>query len=305
MKKQILNNSINKNGVGLTIGNFDGLHLGHQNLITKLVQTCSKKNLTSAVLTFNPHPVQILRPQENYLINSYNDRAEMIKELDVNEIYEISFDRDFSTLDPLDFFEKYILTIPNLKLVILGHDFCFGSQKSGDSKFLKELCEARQIEGIIHVPFLFENEIVSSSLIRKLIDLGDVDRAGDLLNRPYFISGTVVKGDGRGRKIGFPTANINFEPSLKVPANGVYVTRVQIQNMLFDSVTNIGFAPTFKDSPSLAVETHILDFCNDIYGESITVHFYKKLRDEKKFESVNDLITQIKLDVEQSKGVAR
>ena len=305
MKKKTLNNFIKNNGVGLTIGNFDGLHLGHRNLIDKLTSVCKLKGLASAVLTFNPHPVQILRPQSNFLINSYIDRTEIIKSFSVNEIYEINFDRDFSTQSPDDFFEKYIYTIPDLKFVILGHDFSFGSGKSGNSEKLKGMCEKKGIETLIHKPFIYQDEIISSSQIRKLIDAGDVNLAAEKLGRPYFISGTVVKGDGRGKKIGFPTANIAFDHILKIPLRGVYVTRVEIENMIFDSVTNIGFSPTFKDTQVVAVESHLLDFSNDIYGETIKVSFYKKLRDEKKFESVNELVNQIKLDVALSRGGVR
>lgn len=289
--------------VGLTIGNFDGLHLGHQSLIQNLKKHCLSAGYRSAILTFNPHPVQILRPQNNFLINSYDRRAELIKEIGIDIIVEIGFDRDFSTLTPIDFFNKYILKIPNLKLMILGHDFSFGSQKTGGANFLKDTCLLNNIEAYVDQAYCLDNKVVSSSKIREFLSGGDVLMANRYLGRTFSLNGTVVKGDGRGKKIGFATANINYDFQRKIPGKGVYATQVQIQGMTFNSVTNIGVTPTFKESDTLSIETHILDFKNEIYGEDINILFYQKIRDEIKFQSVNDLVEQIKSDIQHSKGI--
>jgi riboflavin kinase/FMN adenylyltransferase len=178
-----------------------------------------------------------------------------------------------------------------------GHDFAFGANKSGDFKVAKHFCDSKKTSLILQQEFKVKNHAVSSTEVRGAIQSGNIEKATEFLGRDYFLSGRVIKGEGRGKKIGFPTANLGYDKELIIPAKGVYVTQVKIKDMVYNSVTNIGVNPTFNTGYDVHVESHLLDFVHDIYGEEIRVSFIKKLRDEKKFPSVNDLVAQIEADV--------
>ena len=214
---------------------------------------------------------------------------------------EIDFTRDFSTLSPEDFLERYVFSFAGTEKIYLGHDFVFGANKSGDYQLAKNLCNKKQVFLVLQDEFRLDNNSISSSAVRSSIQAGDVEQANALLGRSYFLSGRVIKGQGRGRQIGFPTANLDYDKELMIPSRGVYITQTTIHDMTYNSVTNIGINPTFNMGHEINIETHLLDFNRDIYGEGMRVSFLKKLRDEKKFSSVNDLITQIDLDVVSTK----
>ena len=289
--------------IGLTIGNFDGVHIGHRQLLKKIKDQCLKKDQLFAVVTFIPHPQKILQPEkERFLINSYEQRRKLLKELGVDYLIELKFTRDFSTLPPEKFISDYLLNYPNLKDFYLGYDFAFGANKQGGYDLVRSLCEPRRIFVEIQPKFEFESKVVSSSLIREKIYSGDLENIETILARPYHLEGLVVKGEGRGKMIGFPTANIQVSPDLIVPQKGVYITRTIYNGMTYNSVTNIGNNPTFKDNHVLNIETNIFDFDTDIYGESLDIQFLRKVRDEKKFATVNDLVNQIKTDVSEAKA---
>ncbi len=284
--------------IGLTIGNFDGVHIGHRQLLLKIKEECKKKNLLFTVTTFIPHPQKILQPEkEKFLINSYEQRRVLLSAIGVDYLVEIGFTRDFSTLSPEQFLRDYLLSYPALKDFYLGYDFAFGANKQGDYALVKSLCRPLNVAVEIQPKFEFENQVVSSSLIRGHLYSGKIDEVEKLLLRPFHLEGVVVKGEGRGKKIGFPTANIQVSPDLIVPHLGVYVTRSIYKGMTFKSVTNIGHNPTFKDSKQVHIETNLFDFDTDIYGEMLDIQFLHKIRDEKKFPTVNDLVSQIKVDV--------
>lgn len=283
--------------IQVTIGNFDGVHVGHREFISRIRQSCKENKSKFVVITFVPHPVQILKGQTGFLINTYKERRELLEDCGVDYLLEVDFTRDFSTLSPEDFLKRYIFSFSGIDKVYLGHDFAFGANKSGDYKLAKSLCEKEGIELILQDEFRSDNHTVSSSVVRSEIQKGEMDKVKVLLGRPYFLSGHVIKGQGRGRQIGFPTANMDYDKSLMIPVGGVYVTQTTIHGMTYNSVTNIGTNPTFNMGPIINIETHLLDFNRDIYGEELRVLFLKKLRDEKKFSSVNDLISQIDTDV--------
>ncbi|MFP5385487.1 MAG: bifunctional riboflavin kinase/FAD synthetase [Bacteriovoracia bacterium] len=288
--------------IGLTIGNFDGVHIGHRQLLKKIKAECKNKSLIFVVVTFIPHPQKILQPdKERFLINSYEQRRGLLEELGVDILVEMKFTRDFSTLKAEEFLSRYLLSYPNLKDFYLGYDFAFGANKEGGHDLVHSLCEPFKVEVEVQPKFEFEGKVVSSSLIRERLQSGKIDEVEDLLQRPFHLEGVVVKGEGRGKKIGFPTANIQVSQDLLVPQNGVYVTRTIYKGMTYNSVTNIGNNPTFNESIQLHVETHLFDFNTDIYGEILEIQFLQKLRDEKKFSTVNDLINQIKIDVDKAK----
>lgn len=296
-----------KNGdypcIGLTIGNFDGVHIGHRQLLKKIKQECLSRGILFVVVTFIPHPQKILKPEkERFLINSYEQRRSLLRALGVDYLIEMKFTRDFSTLPPEKFLEDYLLAYPKLRDFYLGYDFAFGANKQGGFDLVKSICLPRGVEVEVQPKFEYKGRVISSSLIRERLISGRIDEVEEILGRPFHLEGVVVKGEGRGKKIGFPTANIQVSPDLLVPHKGVYVTRTTYKGMTFNSVTNLGNNPTFKDTHQLHIETNLFDFDTDIYGEVLDIQFLNKIRDEKKFPTVNDLIAQIKADVEFAKS---
>lgn len=284
--------------IGLTIGNFDGVHLGHRELLKKIKSECKDKNQLFVVVTFFPHPQKILQPEkERFLINSYEQRRELLSDLGVDVLIEIAFTRDFSTLSPEKFLSDHLLVYPMLKDFYLGYDFAFGANKEGGYDLVKSLCRPFNISIEIQPKFELKNKVVSSSLIREKVESGKIDEVDELLARSFSLEGVVIKGEGRGKKIGFPTANIQVSPDLIVPQMGVYVTRTVHKDMTYNSITNIGNNPTFKAIHQLHIETNLFDFETDIYGEKLDIEFLHKIRNEIKFPTVNDLIAQIKTDV--------
>lgn len=289
-------------GIGLTIGNFDGVHLGHRELLTKIKQECLEKKIAFVVLTFIPHPQKIIQPEkERFLITSYEQRRKLLQSVGVDYLVEINFTRDFSTLSAEDFLRLHLLSYPHLTHFYLGYDFAFGANKKGGFDLVQSLCLPHKVHVEIQPKFHHAGLVVSSSSIRDLLAKGLVEDVAQVLTRKFQLEGVVVKGEGRGKKIGFPTANIQCSPDLIIPQNGVYVTRTHYNEMIYHSITNIGHNPTFKDTKQIHVETNIFDFNLDIYGEKLEIEFLSKIRDEKKFPTVNHLVDQIKADVDVAK----
>jgi riboflavin kinase/FMN adenylyltransferase len=298
-----LKNIVGTEGVYLTIGNFDGVHLGHRDFLNHIKNESISNNAKFVVITFVPHPSFVLQPKTNFLLNTYDERRELLSQIGVDVLLELNFTRDFSTQSPINFLNEFVFDLKGLRKVFLGHDFHFGANKEGNHSLAKSIASDRNIEIILHTEFKLKNDTVSSSQIREHLRNGDVESATGKLGREFFLSGRVIKGQGRGKQIGFPTANLGYDKDMIIPAKGVYATKTNINGMIYESVTNIGHNPTFNTGYDIHVETHILGFNRDIYGENIMVSFYKKLRDEKKFSSVNELVTQIDLDVNQVKNL--
>ena len=296
-----LNDIYSEEHIQITIGNFDGVHVGHREFLSRISQDCKNSKCKFVVITFVPHPVQILKAQSGFLINTFNERRELLSHCGVDYLLEVDFTRDFSTLLPEAFLEKYVFSFLGIQKIYLGHDFVFGANKSGDYKLAKSLCEKENVKLILQDEFLLNNHSVSSSVVRSAISRGKVEEVIALLGRPYFLSGRVIKGQGRGRQIGYPTANIDYGKELIIPAIGVYISQTTIHDMTYNSLTNIGINPTFNNGIEINIETHLLDFDRDIYGEEVRVSFLSKIRDEKKFSSVNDLVCQIDNDVQTAK----
>ena len=288
----------NENKINVTIGNFDGVHLGHREFLAHIKKDSVQDHAKFVVVTFVPHPLQILKSHTGFLINTYAERRELLADCGVDYLLEIDFTRDFSTLSPEAFLDKFIFSFDGIAKIYLGHDFAFGANKSGDFHVAKTFCDSRKTSLILQQEFKVKSSPVSSTEVRTAIQSGSIEKASQLLGRNYFLSGRVIKGEGRGKKIGFPTANLGYDKELIIPAKGVYITQVKIKDMVYNSVTNIGVNPTFNTGYDVHVESHLLDFTHDIYGEEIRVSFIKKLRDEKKFPSVNDLVVQIKADAD-------
>ena len=289
-------------GYILTMGNFDGCHLGHQKLINLTISKLAAKQ-KSIVVSFRPHPKKILTPEKGVrLLANYDEKRKFIKELGVDYYVEIPFSRDLSTLAPRDFLDRYINICGSLKELVVGYDFSFGANKSGSQELLKSYCHENGIGFTVAESLEREGAPISSTRIWDLVASSEVETANLFLGRSFSISGIVIKGEGRGKKIGFPTANIDYFKDQVVPGNGVYVTKIQWGSLSYHSVTNIGHNPTFGEIDHISIETHILDFDKDIYGEQIEVEFLKFIRPEKKFNSVNELIDQISKDAESSRA---
>ncbi len=287
--------------INVTIGNFDGVHQGHREFLSQIKKDSLSENAKFVIVTFIPHPLQILKAQTGFLINTFEERRALLDLCGVDYLLEIDFTRDFSTLSPEDFLTKFIFSFSGIEKIYLGHDFAFGANKAGDFRVAQDFCHLKNTEIVLQQEFKVSGASVSSTEIRSAITLGDIPKASQLLGRDYFLSGRVIKGEGRGKKIGFPTANMGYDKGLLVPSKGVYVTQTEIDKMTYNSVTNIGINPTFNTGYDIHVETHLLDFALDIYGEMIKVIFLKKIRDERKFPSVNELVTQIDLDAQAAR----
>lgn len=289
-----------KTGVGL--GNFDGLHIGHMALINTLIRESQLNNLNSIVYTFTKHPENILRKKLiTPLLLTEQKKIDLLGEISLDYLYFDEFNEDFSRLSPEDFVKKILLDKLNIKLAVAGYDYRFGYMGQGDIPFLKELGQKYGFKVVVIPAIKCDDEVISSTRIRNCIINGELETAYKLLGRNYSITAEVVSGRRIGNTIGFPTANIHPERFLVLPENGVYITKTLLDGKLYNSMTNVGYNPTFEDVKQKTVETHIIDFNQDIYGKKIEVFFLKKIRNEKKFESVELLKEQISKDM----GTAR
>jgi riboflavin kinase/FMN adenylyltransferase len=284
----------------LTIGNYDGLHLGHRRIIGKIQEKARELNGTSMLMTFHPHPLTILRPDKCIgLITPLHVKKRLIEEAGIDVLIIIPFTDDFRHITPEAFVDNLLVKKLGIKGLIVGYDFKFGKEGKGNVEFLAvhstEYGFFFEIQGAI----TFDGEKVGSNRIRKMIQEGDVGKAALHLDRPYMIEGTVVKGEGRGRTIGFPTINLKTEFPL-IPKRGVYITDVDVGGKRYPAVTNIGYNPTF-DGQSLTIETYILDFSGDLYDRNIALYFLERVRDEVRFSSVDELKERIWKDVDTAR----
>jgi len=288
-----------KNAV-VTLGNFDGVHKGHKQLINRTIQQAKEIDGTSIIITFNPHPLRVLKTKNRPpIITLYDQKKELLCKTGVDVLLSIPFTFEFAGISPFDFLKTILVDKMGVKKIIVGTDYSFGKERKGNVEFLKSHAAQYGYEVIIHdlINTEKDRERISSTRIRNLIKEGQVSEMPNLMGRFYQISGVVEKGRNRGGKlIGFPTANLNLIDEL-CPKNGVYAVTVEINSNILFGVANIGFSPTFEDH-IFTVEVHILDFSDDIYGEHIRVNFIERLRGEKKFSGISELKDQISKDVE-------
>jgi riboflavin kinase/FMN adenylyltransferase len=284
----------------LTIGNYDGLHLGHRRIIEKIQEKAFDLNGTSMLMTFHPHPLTILRPDKFIgLITPLHVKKRLIEEAGIDVLIIIPFTDDFRHVTPEAFVDDLLVKKLGIKGLIVGYDFKFGKEGKGNVEYLASLSTEYGFFFEIQGAITFHGDKVGSNRIRKMIQEGDVGKAALHLDRPYMIEGTVVKGEGRGRTIGFPTINLKTEFPL-IPKRGVYITDVDVGGKRYSAVTNIGYNPTF-DGQSLTIETYILDFSGDLYDRNIALYFLERVRDEVRFSSVDELKERIWKDVEAAR----
>jgi len=281
----------------VAIGIFDGIHRGHQLLIKSMVQEAKKLNVMPVVITFFPHPAHVLRPDMPlpYLM-SLEHRLKSFEQLGVELVLVVRFNKRFAHIDPMFFIEKFLVAGLGVKSIFVGEDFHFGKDRKGDIKLFKE-CSARLGYRVHALKTLKQGEeTISSSLLRRLIAQGQLKKAQKLLGRPVSILGTVVHGASRGRVLGYPTANVQYASDV-LPPSGVYAVRVLWKGKTFYGMANLGVRPSFKERhPKVQLEVHIFDFNHNLYGHDILVEFVRKIRDEKTFPSLDDLILQIQKD---------
>jgi phosphoribosyl 1,2-cyclic phosphate phosphodiesterase len=291
-----------KRGSVIAVGNFDGIHLGHQRLLEYCIALAKKSGAVSTALTFEPPPLKVLRPETApRRISTNRQRMEWFGALGVEAAVILPFTMELAKLTPDEFVDEILVRQLQVRAVVVGDNFRFGHKQAGDVKFLRELGMRDGFDVIVHEPVSLDGEIISSTLIRKLVAEGEVAHAGQLLGRPFVLTGEVVPGTGTGRKFTFPTLNLKAEQEL-LPAKGVYITRTVLEGepSTHPSVTNVGMRPTFNGS-GLTVETHLLDYSGNFSPKRIEVGFWKKLRDEKKFAGPEELKAQIAKDIARAK----
>jgi riboflavin kinase/FMN adenylyltransferase len=282
----------------LAIGNFDGIHLGHQAILRATVERAKVLNAVSTVLTFDPSPRKVLRPESAPPQLSTNaQRMEWFNTLGLEAVVVLPFTLDLARLTPEEFVEQILVHDLHVKAVLVGENFRFGHKQAGNAKLLSELGTKHGFDVVIIPPVVYRGEVVSSTIIRREVAAGDVSHAARLLGRPFALTGEVVTGTGTGRRFTFPTLNLAVEQEL-LPSRGVYITRTRLEGETCShrSVTNIGMRPTFNGS-ALSIETHLLDLEMETAPQRIEVRFWKRLREEKKFSGPEELRAQIARDI--------
>ncbi|MEY3425182.1 MAG: hypothetical protein RL679_540 [Bacteroidota bacterium] len=283
----------------LTIGTFDGVHIGHQKILQQVKKEAEKIGGESVLFTFFPHPRMVLYPESHglKLLQTQEEKMAKLARVGVENCIVYPFTFDFSRLSAIEFVRDILVNKLQIKKLVIGYDHQFGKNREGNIEFLKEICEVYGFE-VIEIPAQDIDAVnVSSTKIRKAILYGDLAKANEYLGERFELTGTVVHGQAIGKTIGFPTANIQVNSELKlIPGNGVYAVTVSLKDSDYIGMLNIGNRPTVNDSADRTIEVHILDFIGEIYAEEITVKFIDKLRDEKQFKDLQELQNQLKED---------
>jgi riboflavin kinase/FMN adenylyltransferase len=280
----------------ITIGNFDGVHLGHQALIAELITHARQDKVLAVALTFWPHPrVYFTQEVEGFYLNDRTEKNELLAKTGLDVILCLPFNQQLADLDTQQFLRKLNSLVP-LKGLLVGENFALGKGRQGTGNVLQSVCSAMGVPCLDIPPVMLDGQVISSQRIRQTLDSGEVEQTARLLGRPYVLTGYVAPGKHRGAKLGFPTANLYFDIQRKLPRFGVYATFVEVDGLIYQGVTSVGIRPTFDDGRFPSVETLLLDFDADIYGKLIQVKFVKFLRDEIKYDQIEDLIDQIEQD---------
>jgi len=282
----------------VTIGNFDGVHLGHQDIFRKVIAKAKELLLPSVAISFHPHPLKVLAPEKApLLLTPLDEKVKLLKDAGLDVFICLDFTLNLADLSAFQFVKEFLIERVGTQEIYVGRDFRFGRDRVGDVHYLKRLGGLFSFDVNIVEPVVIKGHLVSSTRIRRLLFEGKIDEANQLLGRAYKVTGKVVKGTMRGKKIGFPTANIEPENEV-IPKKGVYFVSILLDNNIYPGVANIGYNPTFEEEKIIKTEVHIIDFWGEIYNKKISISFLKRLREEMKFKSIDELKEQIKLDVE-------
>jgi riboflavin kinase/FMN adenylyltransferase len=291
-------------GMLLTIGVFDGVHLGHKHLISRLKELARKQNVLSGVITFSQHPQEVLSPQTRLpSLTGIEQRLALLQDEGVDIVIPLPFTPQLASLSPeqfLSLLKEYL----KMKGLVVGPDFALGKDRQGDTSALRQLGQEMAFSVTVVPPMIIGGEVVSSTAIRKALTEGDMKRAQKLLGRPFSLQGRVVSGDKRGTDLGFPTANLEVEPGRALPTGGVYACRAYIDGQSYSAMANIGSRPTFGGGPQL-IEAYLLDYKGDLYGHELAIDIIGRLRDEKKFDTPEQLKKQIAEDIKQGKSLLK
>jgi len=291
-----------KNSV-VTVGTFDGVHLAHQEIVREVVQRAKLKEGRSVVITFDPHPKEVVGnfKEPIHLLTTIEERIELLRSLDVDLLFIVDFTLAFSKLSSREFYERYLQQGIGVVEVIVGYDHKFGNNRQGTAEDLVRMGESFDFSVYSFHPYTVDGEVVSSTQIRRALAAGNVEKAQMFLGRPYSFSALVIKGDGRGKTIGYPTANMQMRSEKKMlPAHGVYLVEALVGGARRFGMMNIGVRPTVNAGGNLTLEVHLFDFEQDLYGQEITVSLLKRIRDENKFASLQELTRQLEADKETS-----
>ncbi len=290
----------------ITIGTFDGVHIGHQKIIKQLNEEAEKVNGESVLFTFYPHPRMVLYPEDHgiKLIQTQEEKMAKLEKMGLKNCIVFPFTFEFSRMTALEFVRDFLVNKLHVKKLVIGYDHQFGKNREGSIQFLKDICDTYDFE-VIEIPAQDIDEVnVSSTKIRDAILDGNIEKANDYLGDSFEITGTVVKGNQLGRTIGYPTANIVLNSDLKlIPGNGVYAVRVNVHGTWFNGMMNIGIRPTVVSNGGRTIEVNIFDFEETIYDETVTVQFLSKWRDEQTFTGLEELKKQLKIDEETIRTV--
>ena len=289
-------------GSVVSIGNFDGVHWGHARIVGRLLELARRQDVRAVILTFDPHPARLLRPQQAPMPLSWTERkARLLDELGVDAVVAYPTDQALLRLTASEFFDRIVLGQLGARGMVEGQNFFFGHDRGGNIEVLGQFCRQAGIPLEIVEPVQIEGQVVSSSRVRALISAGQVAEAARLLTRPYRIRGTVVHGQGRGNKLGYPTANIGAIDTL-LPGEGIYAGRAWIEGRPYATALSVGGNPTFDESEQ-KVEAFLLDYQDDLYGRPIEIDFLARLRDIKRFDSAGQLVDQMALDVQETRRI--
>ena len=288
----------------LAIGVFDGVHRGHQAVISTSARHAHSAEGTSVVVTFDPHPAKVLRPRDApHLLTATQHKIALIRALGVSHLLIIEFNREFAATSPEDFVQQLVTHSKPLREICVGHEWSFGKNRRGNLDVLKKLGAHFDFNVVGIPPVMVHGAVVSSTAIRQVVEAGSLAEAAEMLGRDYTILGTVTRGNQLGKKIGFPTANLSAH-SEQFPPNGVYLAEAWFEEVLYHGVVNLGYRPTVSRGKSQRLlEIHLLDFERDIYGKDLEVRFVRYLRPERKFETVEALSRQINADVRQARDI--
>ncbi|MGB0931064.1 MAG: bifunctional riboflavin kinase/FAD synthetase [Chitinophagales bacterium] len=294
-----LNDLPNFQNAVITIGTYDGVHIGHQSILKRINDSARSIEGESILVTFHPHPRMIVNDKKVSLLSTLEEKCDLLARYEVDNVVVVPFTRNFSQQSPQEYIEDFLVKNFQPKKIVIGYNHRFGKNRAGDIHLLREMRKSLNFEVEEISKQLVEDNSVSSTEIRNALEKGEVKTAVNLLGHPYFLQGIVVKGNQLGRKIGFPTANLSVDSEYKlIPENGVYAVKVKVREAWHKGMLNIGLRPTVSGD-SKTIETNIFDFDEDIYGETIVLDFQHRIRAEQRFVNLDALIRQLKKDKER------
>ena len=289
----------------ITLGTFDGLHLGHQQIVEEVIRKSKLLGGRNYLLTFDPHPRKVIPGRNDIkLLSTLDEKISILEQLGLENLFVINFTSEFSKQSPEEFVEKYLVNGIGLNEIVIGYDHHFGKGRDGNFELLQQLGNKFNFQVTLIPEFSVDGETISSTKIRNALIAGDVVKTAKMLGRNYSFKGTIVRGDGRGKKLGFPTANISVDDQDKLlPAKGIYVAECIVEEEKHFGLLSLGSRPTFHKDGDVIPEFYIFDFDRDIYDQVMQVNLVERIRDEEKFNSVDDLIIRMKKDEEVGKEI--